>query len=382
MPRGNHVMGSKSRERILDYLKGLIAEVTRVEPSRIKADEDFEAYGIDSIMVMTLNETLDKRVTGLPRTLFFEYRTISELANYFEREHADAFGAEVTPEPAPVEEPQPVVPDSLPSDQVEATTRNSAPAQVDEEEWLSVEDLFGGGLPTEDQVPPTATSAQPARASDIAIIGLDGRYPMARNLDEFWDNLLGGRDCITEVPGDRWNHAGLFAPDREREDKVYSKWGGFLDDVDRFEPLFFNISPREAENIDPQERLFLETAWKTFEDAGYTRERLKGSGVGVFVGVMWSQYQLYGVEETLRGRLTATSSSFASVANRVSFHFDLAGPSIALDTMCSSSLTAIHWACRSLLERECDMALAGGVNLTLHPNKYIHLSRGQFASSD
>ncbi|MCP4937244.1 MAG: SDR family NAD(P)-dependent oxidoreductase, partial [bacterium] len=207
----------------------------------------------------------------------------------------------------------------------------------------------------------------------IAIIGLSGRYPLAENLAEFWQNLKQGRDCIREIPKERWDYRPYFDADKNKPGKSYSKWGGFMADVDKFDPLFFNISPREAEFIDPQGRLFLQTVWHTLEDAGYTRQTLQQqlqSRVGVFVGVMWGEYQLYGQDQL------SLSSSYASIANRVSYYLNLHGPSLAVDTMCSSSLTSIHLACESIKRGECLAAVAGGVNLSIHPNKYLQLSQG------
>ncbi|HZG80909.1 MAG TPA: beta-ketoacyl synthase N-terminal-like domain-containing protein, partial [Brevibacillus sp.] len=169
---------------------------------------------------------------------------------------------------------------------------------------------------------------------------------------------------------------------RDQKGKSYSKWGGFIRDVDKFDPLFFNISPREAKLLDPQERLFLQTAWETIEDGGYTRQQLDKQKVGVFVGVMYGQYQLLGAEELLKGNAIAPHSSYASIANRVSYFFNFSGPSIALDTMCSSSLTALHLACASIQRGECNLAIAGGVNVTIHPAKYLQLCDANFASSD
>ncbi|KIG11541.1 Malonyl CoA-acyl carrier protein transacylase [Enhygromyxa salina] len=144
----------------------------------------------------------------------------------------------------------------------------------------------------------------------------------------------------------------------------------------------FNIAPREAQIMDPQERLFLETTWHTLEDAGYPRAALAGERVGVFVGAMYSHYQLLGLENALRGRGPAPANFFASIANRVSFYFDFRGPSLALDTMCSSSLTALHLACASLSRGEVRYALVGGVNLMLHPSKFVFLSQARMSSSD
>ena len=216
----------------------------------------------------------------------------------------------------------------------------------------------------------------------VAIIGVAGRYPGARTPAELWARLRAGEDLIREIPADRWDHAALYDPDRTKKGRVYSKWGGFLEDFDRFEPKFFNLSPREAELLDPQERLFLQTAWQTFENAGYNPAGKALRETGVFVGVMWNQYQLFGAEELLRGNPVAPNFSTASIANRVSYALNLSGPSLALDTMCSSSLTAIHLACESLRRGECKAALAGGVSLSLHPAKYLFLAENQMASSD
>ncbi len=213
----------------------------------------------------------------------------------------------------------------------------------------------------------------------IAVIGMSGRYPKARDLDEFWEHLKTGRDCVEEVPLERWDYRDF--------PEVYARWGGFISDHDKFDPLFFNLSPREAELMDPQERLFLEVVWATLEDAGYSRRRLKRrlgerGKAGVFVGAMWGGYQLFGAEALANGENLATTSGFWSLANRVSYLFDFNGPSMAIDTACSSSLTAIHLACRSLLAGECQVAIAGGVNLTLHPSKLVLLSQLKMASTD
>ncbi|MER7013152.1 SDR family NAD(P)-dependent oxidoreductase [Saccharopolyspora sp. NPDC000359] len=230
--------------------------------------------------------------------------------------------------------------------------------------------------------PAEVVPVRPPEEDLIAIVGISGRYPLADNLDEFWQNLRTGRDCITEVPADRWDHDALFAAEKGRPGRTYSRWGGFLTGVDEFDPLFFHISPKEAAASDPQERLFLQTVWHTFEDAGHAPSNWQGRSVGVYVGVMYNQYQLFGVRGPAEPAGPVPSSFNAAIANRVSYFFDLHGPSIALDTMCSSSLTAIHQACESILRGECEAAIAGGVNLTVHPNKYLLLSQSSFLSSD
>ncbi|MGY1495115.1 SDR family NAD(P)-dependent oxidoreductase [Streptomyces sp. QTS52] len=227
-------------------------------------------------------------------------------------------------------------------------------------------------------LPAADSPAEPesVRPGDIAIVGVSGRYPEAADLDEFWQNLRAGRDCVSEVPAARWNH-GRYAQ------AGAGGWGGFLDDIDRFDPLFFQISLMEADHLDPQERLFLQCAHHTLEDAGYTPDRLsRGAKVGVFVGVMYHEYQLLGAQAQERGESAALWGSAATVANRVSYFYDFHGPSLAVDTMCSSSLTAIHLACEAIRSGQCDTALAGGVNLTPHPNKHLVLGQRKFLSSD
>ncbi|MCP4699547.1 MAG: SDR family NAD(P)-dependent oxidoreductase, partial [Gammaproteobacteria bacterium] len=202
---------------------------------------------------------------------------------------------------------------------------------------------------------------------------------MAADIDDYWENLKKGRDCISEIPAERWDYRYYFDEDRKAPGKSYSKWGGFVDGADCFDPLFFNISPQEAERMDPQERLFLETVYHTMEDAGYTADKLDQEHlVGLFVGVMWGHYQLYGPyqPEAMPG------SPFWSIANRISYTFNFQGPSLAVDTACSSSLTAIHLACESIKRHESNIAIAGGVNLSVHPDKYLLLSQNQFVSSD
>src|SRR5262249_23719522 len=201
-----------------------------------------------------------------------------------------------------------------------------------------------------------------------------GRYPQAGSIAEFWENLKNSQDCITEVPRQRWDHERYFDPDKDKPGKTYCKGGGFIDGVKQFDPLFFAISPREAALMDPQERLFLETAWNLFEETGHTRERLQQryeGKVGVFVGAMYQHYHLWEAEPD--SAAIVALSSYSAIANRVSQCFNLRGPSLAIDTMCSSSLTAVHMACQSLLQGECALAVAGGVNLSLPPNKSVGL---------
>jgi acyl transferase domain-containing protein len=232
------------------------------------------------------------------------------------------------------------------------------------------------------------TSEYRKEREPIAIIGLSGRFPKSRNMEEYWENLKSGKDCITEIPQERWPLDGFYHPDpgeAAAQGKSYSKWGGFIDGFSEFDPLFFNISPREAVNIDPQERLFIESCWEVLEDAGYTREQLEAQykgRVGVFAGITKTGFDLYGPDLWRQGEQLFPYTSFSSVANRVSYLFNLHGPSIPVDTMCSSSLTAVHEACEHIHNGDCDIAIAGGVNLYLHPSSYIGLCGQNMLSRD
>ena len=349
---GVEIDSGRLAEKTQVWLRKQLADVMKLPAHKLDPEAPLEEYGIDSILAMKLTNELEKTFGALSKTLFFEYQTIAALAGYFATAH-----------PAIVRETLGLL--------------QGRPASND---TPAIEDARPAPVRRRSRNRFAASAA--AAPQDIAIIGVAGRYPQAENLEAFWRNLQSGRDSITEVPAERWDHSRFFDPDPNKLGKSYSKWGGFIADVDKFDPLFFNISPREATLIDPQERLFLETAWQTIEDAGYTRASISGSRTGVYVGVMWGQYELFGVEALLSHDTAIPSSSHASIANRVSYFFDFHGPSMALDTMCSSSLTAIHLACEELRKGEIDAAIAGGVNLTIHPYKYLSLSQGRFAASD
>lgn len=218
---------------------------------------------------------------------------------------------------------------------------------------------------------------------DIAIIGISGKFPKSKNLDEFWKNISQGKSCIEEIPVDRWNTQKFYSQDRTEEGKYYCNKGGFISEYDMFDPLFFNISPEEAERMDPNERLFLLETWRAFEDAGYSQKRISevfDNQVGVFAGVMWGDYEALGIENLIKGNSNVVISSFSTIVNRVSYFLNLKGPSMPIDTMCSSSMMALHIACQSIINRECKAAVVGGVNLSIHPWKYIKLSQMQMLS--
>lgn len=217
----------------------------------------------------------------------------------------------------------------------------------------------------------------------VAIIGIGCRFPGASGPDEFWNLLRDGTDAITEVPPDRWDVDDLYDVDPSVPGKMVTRWGGFLAGVDRFDREFFGISPKEARAIDPQQRLLLEVSWEALEDAGQVSSALAGSETGVFVGISTYDYALLRAPR-LDGidAYYGTGVALSIAANRISYVFDLRGPSIAVDTACSSSLVAVHAACQSLWSGESGPAIAGGVNVILSPGFGVNFSKAGVMAPD
>ena len=357
-------------QAVTDFIKHQLADVLELPFDQISGHQPLENYGIDSLMSMKMIDKLKKIFNDLPSTLFFEYQTLDQLSQYLVATYSTSVLQKIIPRDifAPIKS----------SDQEMAAV--SPAASVPEHDNRTIK-KWHSDLPQRNKKHSIDTTSQ-VDPLDIAIIGVSGRYPQSDNIDEYWSNLCKCKDCITEVPAQRWSWQEYYSQDRSEVGRHYSKWGGFVNNVDKFDPLFFNISPREAEILDPQERLFLEEVWNAVEDAGYTRQKLQqvgnGGEVGVYVGVMYSEYQLLAAQSSTTA---AAWNSPASIANRISYVFDLHGPSMSIDTMCSSSLTSLYLACQDLKYNRTHMAIAGGVNLSLHPNKYLLLSQGQFISS-
>jgi acyl transferase domain-containing protein/aryl carrier-like protein len=222
-------------------------------------------------------------------------------------------------------------------------------------------------------------------AGPVAIIGVGCRMPGGvADPEGFWRLLHDGVDATSEFPAARGGAAAYYDPDPEAPGKAYVTRGGFLDEVDRFEPGVFGISPREAVGMDPQQRMTLQVVWEALERAGYAPDRLEGSSTGVFVGVSTTDYvrarqEIGDIRDTDGYQLIGEP---AFIAGRVSHTFGLMGPSKIVDTTCSSSLVALHDACESLRRGECDMALAGGVNLMLTPYSFVLLSKFRALAPD
>ena len=227
--------------------------------------------------------------------------------------------------------------------------------------------LLAQALDAVEQMQEKLAANQRAQTEPVAIIGIGCRFPGGvESAEQFWDLLAAGRNAVTRMPAERWSGAPDAAP-----------FGGFLEHIDRFDADFFGIAPREAASMDPQQRLVLEVAWEALEHAGVNAGRLRGSQTGIFIGATTTDYgklALRGDPATLDA-YTATGNALNVIAGRVAYLLGLNGPAMAVDTACSSSIVAVHLACHSLRSRECDLALAGGVNALIAEESFICFER-------
>lgn len=318
------------RKLLSDYLRNAVAEVTRVDPAEIREDAGFFDLGMDSLMAVELRQRIEQGVgKEIPATLAMDYPRLSDVVDY------------------------------LLGDVLELGESASAKARA--------------GL----------AAAVTARTDEpVAVVAVSCRFPGAADPEGFWEVLSGGVDAIREVPEDRFDIDEFYDPDPETPGKIYSRFGGFLDGIDGFDPEFFGISPREAVWIEPQQRLMLETVWEGLERAGYAPAELRGSRTGVFVGVAANEYaHLLSAEPVDKIEpYFITGNALNAISGRVAFALGLEGPAVAVDTACSSSLVAVHQACLALRSGDCDLAVAGGVNVLLSPVTVIAASRARMLS--
>jgi 3-oxoacyl-(acyl-carrier-protein) synthase/acyl carrier protein len=396
-----------------------VAEALGLSPEAIDPDASFRDYGVDSITGVAVVRKLNQRLgSNLPVTVVFDHPSVRALASA-------ATGAVVPTVSPGVAARQPAVPRIGSAEGTEAIREALAEALSIPLDAVTpdsdVQDLgldlvaahaaarrlsgllgrpVDSSLLFECRTPAALAAALAEKTSDhraarqrpstrraetgntVAVIGMAGRFPGAPNLDAFWDVLANGRDCVTEVPPERWDGEAWYDPDPERLDRTNCKRGGFVADVDLFEPAFFGLSFREACLMDPQQRLFLEACWMALADGGYQRAALEGAHCGVFAGVGEGDY-LTLMEEAgvLRPGPTFWGNSISALPARIAYLLDLRGPALAIDTACSSSLVAVHQACRSVTNGECDVALAGGAHIRLTQRFHIAASNAGMLST-
>ncbi|WP_079066857.1 phthiocerol type I polyketide synthase PpsB [Mycobacterium tuberculosis] len=215
-----------------------------------------------------------------------------------------------------------------------------------------------------------------AVAEPVAVVGIGCRFPGdVDGPESFWDFLVAGRNAISTVPADRWDAEAFYHPDPLTPGRMTTKWGGFVPDVAGFDAEFFGITPREAAAMDPQQRMLLEVAWEALEHAGIPPDSLGGTRTAVMMGVYFNEYQsMLAASPQNVDAYSGTGNAHSITVGRISYLLGLRGPAVAVDTACSSSLVAVHLACQSLRLRETDLALAGGVSITLRPETQIAIS--------
>lgn len=209
-------------------------------------------------------------------------------------------------------------------------------------------------------------------SNDIAIIGINGRFPCANDADEFWGNIINERECIKPFPESRRNDAeALWSYIDKQNSSVKFRNGGYLEEIDKFDYKFFKISPKEASLMDPSQRMFLEVAWGAIEDAGYYPKKLSGANLGVYVAARniygWSYGNLISYLEPESAAIATSGNTTAIIPSRLSYILDFRGPAVVVDTACSSSLVAVHLACQGIMNGDCELAIAGGVKIILFP---------------
>ncbi|ODA67388.1 Polyketide synthase PksM [Methyloligella halotolerans] len=370
-------MKSSETEILVGFLLSLFSDVTGLTSEHFDETTHFDEIGLQSLSVVAFTRRLGSFFPNLPPTFLYDCGNISDVAVYLEtRYDAATIDAALGAQP-----PKTTVPDAPQVTPKAAPEPSDQPATADTG-WpeLTPLDATLGAL--------QHFESQPSATGDIAVIGMQGRFPDAPDLESFWTNLASGVDSVREIPEDRWPLEGFFrASEGQRiPGRSYSKWGGFLSGIDCFDAQFFGVAAREAALTDPQERLLLECAWHAMESAallGNRAEGLKtpeGSDIGVFVGLTTNSYSLLGPDRWREGDPEIPASMPWSAANRISYCLDLAGPSLTVDTACSSSLVALHLAAESLLGGECRAALAGAANLYVHPAKYVQLCQQQMLS--
>ncbi|WP_225830135.1 type I polyketide synthase [Streptomyces sp. NK08204] len=356
---GEHTTGEAAPEPsvaataadIEGWLREALAEATGSRPEAVDPALPFAAYGLQSVHMVTLAGDLERRL-GRPvdATVAWAHPTVEKLARHLAGEPAT---------------------DAVPIGAAVTTVAPGAAATT-------------GTADTTVSVQPAPAGPGRGAAEPVAVVGIGCRFPGGADSPEsFWRLLCEGFDAVTEVPAERWKIEDFTAEDPKVPGRTNSRWGGFLKGVAQFDRGFFGIARQEAARMDPQQRLLAEVAFEALEDAGLPADRLAGSSTGVFIGISAFDYaarQLRDLDAI--DAYTGTGSALSIAANRLSYLLDLHGPSMAVDTACSSSLVTVLQAAASLDRGDCDLALAGGVNLVLSPALAINFSKAGVMSGD
>ncbi|MCR6643014.1 MAG: SDR family NAD(P)-dependent oxidoreductase [Sporocytophaga sp.] len=344
------------KEGLIKKLLEFVSLLLKVTTHDLETDEKFGDYGFNSILLTKLsNEINEYYGLELSPAIFYNYPTIKDLAAFL----MEDFQAKI----------------------IKCHVSISKPADKIEDIYQKTEFLRGGTSIS------SIHSKEPLLGSDynepIAIIGVNGRFPGSPDLNTFWENIKENKDLITEIPSDRWDWRTYYGDPKKDKNKTKAKWGGFIEDIDKFDPLFFNISPREAELIDPQQRIALEAVYHALEDAGINVKELSGSNTGVFIGTYFDDYTSLIQRNHLNREAQSVTGMFQSIlTNRISYLFNLHGPSEPIDTACSSSLVAIHRGVEQIRNGSCNLVIAGGVCLDIIPETLFPMTQAGMLSED
>ncbi|HEU4769189.1 MAG TPA: SDR family NAD(P)-dependent oxidoreductase, partial [Pyrinomonadaceae bacterium] len=336
-----HTVRAYVEKKVIESFAGVL----QLNEEIFDTDTPHTDYGVDSLLAVDIiNKLNDVPGINLRSTDLFNYATVGQLADHIIEECQSELRRVLAPGSSATEPPSEVVAETL-SEQVDA--------------------------------PPAGTHQTANR--EVAVIGVSGFFPDAENVHRFWANLSSGKNSIQQIT--RWEKSGFYDPDPSAANKSYSKWGGMLSEIHQFDPSFFSISPREAELMDPQQRLFLQEAWRAVEDAGYSDKELAGKHCSVFVGCGPGDYNVKLKEHNVPlEAYSFTGNATSILAARMSYLLNLKGASVPVDTACSSSLVAIHLACESIRNGASEMAIVGGVAVMNTPDFHILGSRGGMLS--
>ncbi len=352
------------RSFIMEQTTQSMMDILKLRRKDIKGDTELADYGFNSLTFTSLSNDLNQRfeINTFTPASFFELDTVNAICDMLMKQDTSQIQRKMNRnkksniEPAPIKKEQKIV--------------MSQPA-VKKEQKDAVNVSY------------QAVHTQSMEQEPIAVIGISGVMPQSENLDEFWNHIKEQDDLITEIPKDRWDWKTYYSEDGVKENTTYSKWGGFMKQVDQFDCRFFGISPKEAELMDPQQRIYMETIYKTIDNAGYKPSDFSGTKTGMFVGVSTMDYYNIMKEAGMPMEAhTSTGISHCVLANRISYLLDIHGPSEPIDTACSSSLIAIHRAVESIHNGDCEMAFAGGVNVILSPMLHIAFGKAGMLSKD
>ena len=352
-------------ETVRGRLLELLSRELMIPKDRIQGTMTFDAYGVDSIVIADLVRKME-RFTGRPVEpgVILEYPTLDALSRFISENYKDSSLSDVAQRRDQAAVVQPVAPPAVTASRAAPPPRPPAASQERSAPTPAAQATRG------------AASGAPRRR--IAVIGVACRFPGAPDAATFLDNLRHGRSSITEVPPDRWNVARLYRPSYEKG-KSISKWGGFIEGIEYFDPGHYGIHEEDAEHIDPLMRLFIECGEQVMRDAGYDKPDVWGKRVGVFVGSGTTNYG-YRIRKPTRSTITGVNQNF--IAAYAAHIFNLKGPNMVVDTACSSSLVSVHLACQALLSEDCDVAIAGGADLLLDEVLHVRLSEAKALSPD